>query len=239
MNFLKQHRGGVIATIIYHIILILILILLGFTTPLPLPEEKGILLDFGGAGSGTTDPGPAKPATSNAQHNASTQHTTPESGHLTQSSEDAPALPSSNEATTTHQSTNQSKQPISKIPNMSGMFGGGSSGDGQGTGSGLPGSGGDGSSMGSGGGPGGVGGGVGNRGIVKKVEPKQQPDMFGTVSLDFYVDERGNVSNISVKSSNCAACSELAISALRQWKYEAKPGAKLQTATVTFHFKQE
>ncbi|HOE04409.1 MAG TPA: TonB family protein [Bacteroidales bacterium] len=237
MEFMKKHKEGIIATLIFHGFVILILMLLGFTTPLPLPVEQGILLDFGGAGSGTTDPGPSSPASSDAQHNASSLHNTPVSGNLTQNSEEAPALPSSNNATT-NQTSNNSNQ-TSRVPNMSNLFGGGSPGDGQGPGSGLPGNGGDGSTPGDGGGPGGVGGGVGNRGIVTKVEPQQRPDMFGTVVLNFYVDEYGNVSNITVASSNCAGCTELAKAALKKWKYEPKPGAKLQTGKVTFKFEQQ
>lgn len=241
MDFIKKHKEGIVVTVMYHIFMILLLLLLGFTTPLPLPQEEGILLDFGGAGSGTTDPGPSAPATSDAQHNASSQHNTPVSGNLTQNTETAPALPSSNNATTNQPSQEdiRRQEQTNRINNLMNFNSGGSTGDGQGPGSGAPGTGGDGSTPGSGGGPGGVSGGIGNRGVVSKVEPQQRPDMFGAVVLAFFVDEKGNVLNISVVSSNCAACTELAKAALRQWKYEPKPGAQLQKGQVTFKFEQQ
>ena len=39
--------NGVIGTVLFHAAMILIIVLFGFSTPLPLPEEQGILINFG------------------------------------------------------------------------------------------------------------------------------------------------------------------------------------------------
>ena len=47
LNFIKQHKKGLLGTVIFHSILALLFIFLGFSTPLPLPAEQGILINFG------------------------------------------------------------------------------------------------------------------------------------------------------------------------------------------------
>lgn len=62
MSYYEEHKTGIIGTVIYHIILLLLLIFLGFFTPLPLPGEEGILVNFGTSdnGLGDREPSPAK-----------------------------------------------------------------------------------------------------------------------------------------------------------------------------------
>ncbi len=59
-DFPTQKGKGVVGAIIFHIILIAILIVTGFTTKLPLPEEEGILVNFGTdeTGFGLVEPAP-------------------------------------------------------------------------------------------------------------------------------------------------------------------------------------
>jgi len=62
MNYFFQHKDGLILTLIFHLTLVLILFKVGLFAPLPPPEEKGILLDFGVSpdqGMGLTEPAPA------------------------------------------------------------------------------------------------------------------------------------------------------------------------------------
>lgn len=61
MDYIREHKRGIIGTIIFHIIVLIILMLLGFITPLPLPEEEGILVNFGTSdnGFGDIEPSPA------------------------------------------------------------------------------------------------------------------------------------------------------------------------------------
>ena len=44
---MKLNRRGLIATIVYHTLLILLLVFAGLTFPDPPPEEEGILVNFG------------------------------------------------------------------------------------------------------------------------------------------------------------------------------------------------
>lgn len=62
MEYYKKHKRGLIGTIVFHTIILLILIFLGFFTPLPLPGEEGILVNFGDSntGFGEKEPSPAR-----------------------------------------------------------------------------------------------------------------------------------------------------------------------------------
>ena len=51
--------NGIIGTVLFHAAMILIIVLFGFSTPLPLPEEQGILINFGTDESGFGDIEPA------------------------------------------------------------------------------------------------------------------------------------------------------------------------------------
>ncbi len=60
MSYFKEHKEGIILTLAFHALIVLILLQAGFFTPLPLPEEKGVLIDFGtgNTGQGRIDPAP-------------------------------------------------------------------------------------------------------------------------------------------------------------------------------------
>ena len=95
MKYLKEHRNGIIGTLLFNVFILLILILFGFTTPLPLPEEEGIMVNFGYTGGET----PIEP-----ENNAETDNTDPanevsestpsesKESQLTQDFEDAPEV---------------------------------------------------------------------------------------------------------------------------------------------------
>ncbi len=61
MDYIREHKRGIIGTAIFHAIVLLLLIFLGFFTPLPLPGEEGILVNFGTSenGFGSEEPSPA------------------------------------------------------------------------------------------------------------------------------------------------------------------------------------
>jgi len=46
-KFPSEKKKGIIGTIIFHFVLAVLLIITGFHTPLPLPEEDGLLVNFG------------------------------------------------------------------------------------------------------------------------------------------------------------------------------------------------
>lgn len=69
MGYIEEHRAGVIGTVIFHTLIILILFLTGFYTPLPLPGEEGVVVDFGtdNNGLGMEEPAPASVQTEETQ----------------------------------------------------------------------------------------------------------------------------------------------------------------------------
>lgn len=62
MEYYKKHKKGIIGTVIFHTVILILLIFLGFFTPLPLPGEEGILVNFGTTddGFGEREPSPAR-----------------------------------------------------------------------------------------------------------------------------------------------------------------------------------
>ncbi|MGD9929308.1 MAG: cell envelope integrity protein TolA [Mangrovibacterium sp.] len=61
MSYFSDHKEGFWGTIVIHAIVLILLLLLGFFTPLPLPGEEGILVNFGNSeqGFGSEEPAPA------------------------------------------------------------------------------------------------------------------------------------------------------------------------------------
>jgi hypothetical protein len=64
MDYIREHRTGLIGTIIIHAVILALLLFFGFFTPLPLPGEEGILVDFGNVetGIGEEEPAPSESA---------------------------------------------------------------------------------------------------------------------------------------------------------------------------------
>jgi hypothetical protein len=60
MSYFQEHRRGIIGTTLFHTGLVLLLLFLGFITPLPLPPEEGILVDFGNSFTGAGRQEPAR-----------------------------------------------------------------------------------------------------------------------------------------------------------------------------------
>lgn len=92
MSFLSDRSKGLISTIIIHGLAILLLIVFGFTTPLPLPAEQGILINFGTSdeGMGAFEPKTEQDASMPKPSSAAKQE---EESPLTQDTEESPSLP--------------------------------------------------------------------------------------------------------------------------------------------------
>ncbi len=62
MDYFREHKKGLIGALVYHLVILLLFILFGFITPLPLPGEEGILVNFGDSetGFGEIEPSPAR-----------------------------------------------------------------------------------------------------------------------------------------------------------------------------------
>ncbi|RIJ47143.1 cell envelope integrity protein TolA [Maribellus luteus] len=61
-EYYSERKKGIIGTIVFHVIVLMLLLFLGFFTPLPLPGEEGILVNFGNSenGLGDREPAPAR-----------------------------------------------------------------------------------------------------------------------------------------------------------------------------------
>ncbi len=55
---MAKKNTGIIGTLVFHVAILLFVVMLGFATPLPLPDEDGILINFGTeeTGSGNLEP---------------------------------------------------------------------------------------------------------------------------------------------------------------------------------------
>jgi TonB family protein len=249
MTFLKEHIHGIVWSAIFVIVSIILLLLFGFTTPVPIPEERSILIDFGGGGSSSAG---ASSSSRSTYQNASTQPSS-NSGVTTQDIEEAASMQSSvvpnhneNQQTNTPENTpSVENTPTNRLEdrlgnsNIGNIFGTGTGrgNEGSGTGTGTPGFGTG--SNGSGQGPGGIGGSLTGRRQVKRVEPEKKANMFGKVELEIDVDAKGDVIFVRVIRSNCTTCTQSAIDAVKQWKYETKPNSGIQTGPVTIIFDQK
>lgn len=58
-EYFRKHRKGIIGSLIFHIAILVFLIIFGFFTPLPLPGEEGILVNFGNSETGFGSEEPA------------------------------------------------------------------------------------------------------------------------------------------------------------------------------------
>jgi colicin import membrane protein len=94
LDFMEKNKKGIIGTTIFHVVIALIIIFLGFSTPLPLPGEEGIIINFGtdDDGLGFTQPSRQQASTPPPRPRPVTQTET-ETPVLTQDIEEAPSLP--------------------------------------------------------------------------------------------------------------------------------------------------
>ena len=79
MSYISEHRTGLIGSIITHIVILLLLLFFGFFTPLPLPGEEGILVNFGDSetGFGAEEPAPSETAPVKDQEEMQAEAKTP------------------------------------------------------------------------------------------------------------------------------------------------------------------
>ena len=88
---------GLLGTAIFHTLLLMLFILFGFVTPLPLPEEAGILINFGDSETGL---GSEEPRMNSQPTDITETQSVPETSEtvnnedpvLTQNTEEAPAM---------------------------------------------------------------------------------------------------------------------------------------------------
>lgn len=79
MEYIREHRTGLIGTLITHGVVLVLLLFFGFFTPLPLPGEEGILVNFGDSetGFGAEEPAPSETAPIKDQEEKQAETKTP------------------------------------------------------------------------------------------------------------------------------------------------------------------
>ena len=96
MSFIKEHKNGIIGTLLFHGAVLVLLIFLGFTTEYPLPAEEGIMINFGNTDEGSGPIEPENNAETDNQELVSNSNpseaSSSEDAQLTQDFEDAPEV---------------------------------------------------------------------------------------------------------------------------------------------------
>lgn len=222
MANIKKHIHGIIGAIIFLISFSTLLLILGFTTPLPLPEEEGVLLDF--TSQSGNNGNPIEEMTEDKSNSA---NELPSDNVLSDNS-DNPHIPGEN---ITPNDVNPNESRINNLFDNA-FDNNNSSNNNNSNNNNNPGI------IGNNDGPdSGYGKLSGNRKFVG-ADPIAKDDMLGIVILEITVDESGKISNVSLVSTTCDQCVKSAIDAVKKWLYEPLPGSGYQIGTVTIEFRE-
>lgn len=255
-----SHKRGLIGTVIAHTIILFLLMFFGLRTPLPLPEEQGILVNFGTdlTGSGSSEPLMNIPPPQQEK----TVPAEKKEGVLTQDFEEAPVIEKKQETkkpvekkTETKPVVKQEvKEPVKEEPkvNPRALYTGRktsgepSTGEGEGTGQGNQGAA-DGSpdatarGQGSGTGSGGIQFSLSGRSYLSLPAPDYKYQVEGTVVVEILVDREGNVIGAIPGVKGSTTLNENLLQAAKnaalKAKFSRKPDAPAtQKGTITYHF---
>ena len=251
-----RDKKGILLTVIIHGVIVVIIVIFGFTTPLPLPDEDGILINFGTEemGSGDTEPQLSDIPEQNLAE-SQVSEVVEEAEISTQDFEEAPAL--------------EEKQPVKEIPveekvvtvtepveerqvNERALYKGKNNsdessdsegvteGDGnQGSVTGSPDS--DNHSQGLSTGSGGIEFSLSGRNPVNLPKPKYEYQVEGKVVVRIKVNREGNVTfaQAGVQGSDNIdkRLVDAAYDAAMKARFDQKPDAAYeQTGTITYYF---
>lgn len=265
----KNNLKGLVGTVIFHGLLLVFFMLFGFRTPLPLPAEQGIAINFGTSdeGMGDVQPDDSGDNQGNTDEAASKQvsSTAPSSSQqsaATQDLEDAPSVKEKKSPKTTPTNTNPVTKPTEPTQeetkpkiNTRALYPGsgtGSSGGSQGQ-TGQPGDQGsrDGSRNTDRQGEGGKGGLIGSpdydlvgRQITQKPNISDKSQKEGKVVVLIWVDKSGRVLRAQAghrgSSLQDAALWDKCQNAALNARFSANEDAPdEQRGTITFVFKLE
>jgi len=260
-----KHRNGLIGTCLFHGMLLLFLFYFAFRTPLPLPEEAGILVEFGitDMGFGSFQPRMSDPVPVRPQQQATP--TTQREQNLTQDFEETIAVPAERPRETPRETTptppretppretppveQPAPTPVERTADPRAMFPGrgdaaassqgeaGGQGN-QGVATGAP----NVHVYGEGGDAAGNRWSLQGRGIVGSLpRPEFRVQDQGTVVVEITVDQNGIVTNArsGVRGSTTTnrILLEAAERAAGQASFSANPNTIQQTGTITYIFR--
>jgi len=239
----QRYQKAIIVTVLFHAALIILLIYFGFSTPLPLPGERGIMIDFGdNAGSGFTEP-------SNQTQPQRTQTTNNnQQENLTQDFEEAPSIDNTKTKKTTTEVKNENETTDKREVNKNALFPGRSENNSSGQG--------DSQNQGNQGNPTGnsdngnngnstEGSGVsysltGRSPIGGLQKPRYPGSESGTVVVEIRVDEKGIVTSAHIvpkgTTTSNTALQEAAVEAAKKTVFDQKADVPVQKGTITYNF---
>lgn len=222
MKEFKKHIHALTGVIIFLGFSLIIMILTGFTVKLPLPEEEVIVIDFGKSDSENSSNVLKEEKVLRSDENKISSENI-----LVQDFENSEILEFGSSETDIEL---ENAERINKL--FGNPFGEDKNGNDKDSNTDNFLDGDDNS------GPANSYGKLGLRKRVVIVEPRAEENLFGKVIFEITVDEKGNVSEIRLLSTNCNECVQSAKDAVSKWKYEALQGRGLQIGTVSIEFKQ-
>jgi TonB family protein len=245
----QSKRAGYAGTLAIHGLILLILFIIRWTTPAPLPEEEGILINFGSSDQGTGDIQPVNPTNADSpQESDSDKLKEPETAaptpvkpqpQMTQDVEDAPKI---NKEKNKHKPVGepkpkpkeQPKKTEEPKPDPKALYPGKKNTQGKGT----PGNEGETSKSGDQGRPDGspdakshTGSGKGDSGIsydlvgrqmVRKPSLSDQSQETGKVVIEVVVDKDGNVTSANGPARGSTTAAQVLVNKAKQAAREAK-----------------
>ena len=262
-----NYKNGLFGTCLFHGLILVILLQMAFRTPLPLPAEQGILVDFGNSdtGFGEFEPPMGDPAPVQSQPATSTANQL-EQQTLTQDVEESTALPSNPQPRerpreTTRETPRETQnetprdtppveatRPAERTVDARAMY------PGRGDASSTATSQGEAGGQGNQGVPTGapnvhvygegidVGGGLAGRGVVGGLpKPAYNVQEQGVVVVSITVDRDGNVTEATSGARGTTTLNRVLLDAAeraaRQTKFSRNPNVVEQKGTISYTFK--
>lgn len=229
-NKRKYKSAGL--TVIVSGAILLIMFLFGFTTPLPLPEEEGVVLEVGGGGGG----GGYEEFIPDVSENVSSGE-----NYVTDNSDNVNYNTSTNQTNNANNNTSNQNTVDQRLTNFNWGQGGGDgtgTGSGNGTGTGTGTGSGNGSGIGSGNGPAFS---LNGRTAKSIPIPKYTEDDQGKVVVTIWVDKNGKVTRaepgaIGTTTSNSSLWAKAKAAALQAKFSVDMNAAEVQRGTITYSF---
>jgi len=246
MNLKEKRNKSILSTIVFLAMVWVILLFFGFSTPLPLPEEEGIMIDFGNTETGM---GIEEPQKTQKKETQTTEKT--EESNLTQNYEKSVVtVPQKEKRKKEKKETEKTKEErkvdkealfnsedFSDNTNSSSEGNAGGTGN-QGAENGDPNSN---SYNGTGTGNKGIGYSLAGRKAKALPKPSYNSNDQGTIVLNIIVDKNGNVISATYKPKGSTTVASALLDAAKRaamnTKFDKKENApSKQKGTITYHF---
>lgn len=229
----KNNIKGIIGTLLFHILVLICFFFLGFSTPLPLPEEQGVEVNLGYSDDGSGDIQPLIPDQDNGNPSVSGDN----NDDLTQNAEETARLNDKNKKNDKQDKVNQDALYKGKKSKGGSEGETGKKGD-QGNPDGDPNAK---NHYGTPGHGGGISFSLGDRKSKSLPKPNYNSKDEGIVVVTIWVDKLGNVTKAIAGARGSTTSSQvlykLAQDAALRSKFDARPNApEEQKGTITYNF---